>query len=539
MRIGLGKNRIAGEFMPIRTYYDLLGVSPTATEDELRAAYRRAMLRAHPDLNNSENPNNRNAKELNEAAAVLLDTAKRSRYDAFLERKREERESKATATTANKTVFEDPDFFGMEFAHAATSPTANSQSRDTYPKRNSKKWILAGLTTLALITLLLLIAAPIYLLKDLFALSTSTAASQPSSDSNPSPKLSNFGQSLLPTPPPSIEKLRKDPTTTPDPSNETPDGLAAKSIQSVMPIDIPTATSLALPETRSSEQRSAITDPPIIARIESPLSTNVETTNPAPAIAGAKAESLSKPRPEIQRLVGNWKHHVNNGTGSILQVQPDGSISNLGNTGAAGFVGSDLTWKWKQGGWIDTCRLVAQGNAYIGVNQNRMRIVGTRIPERGEPDSATSLAGGLGPNYFGDRGVADAVLVGLQTAVVDFDGKKCFQCIAPVYRKPDGTEYIGMVCGKHHSNLKTIGVKTGYVIQRIDIYADTLVHGLRLHLVKSFDRGSQPIVLSSGSTQKSKKLTLEFENQDPVGVLGSNGAVIDSLGLLTHPTSSD
>ena len=67
-----------------RDYYEVLEVSKTATDEELKKAYRRLAKKYHPDAN----PNNKaeaeaKFKELNEAYEVLSDKQKRAMYDQF------------------------------------------------------------------------------------------------------------------------------------------------------------------------------------------------------------------------------------------------------------------------------------------------------------------------------------------------------------------------------------------------------------------------------------------------------------------------
>ncbi len=65
-----------------RDYYDVLGVSKTASEAEIKSAYRKLALEWHPDRNKSPEAEGR-FKEINEAYQVLSDAKKKASYDQF------------------------------------------------------------------------------------------------------------------------------------------------------------------------------------------------------------------------------------------------------------------------------------------------------------------------------------------------------------------------------------------------------------------------------------------------------------------------
>jgi molecular chaperone DnaJ len=69
--------------MPKADYYELLGVSRTATDAELKSAFRKLAMKHHPDKNPGDQAAEAKFKELNEAYQVLSDQQKRAAYDRF------------------------------------------------------------------------------------------------------------------------------------------------------------------------------------------------------------------------------------------------------------------------------------------------------------------------------------------------------------------------------------------------------------------------------------------------------------------------
>jgi len=69
--------------MPGKDYYKILGVSKSASPEEIKKAYRKLALKYHPDRNKGNKNAEAAFKDLNEAYAVLRDPEKRKQYDMF------------------------------------------------------------------------------------------------------------------------------------------------------------------------------------------------------------------------------------------------------------------------------------------------------------------------------------------------------------------------------------------------------------------------------------------------------------------------
>lgn len=75
--------RLQGPGMSKRDYYEVLGVAKTASESELKVAFRKLAMVHHPDRNPGDKEAEIKFKEVNEAYQCLSDGQKRAAYDRF------------------------------------------------------------------------------------------------------------------------------------------------------------------------------------------------------------------------------------------------------------------------------------------------------------------------------------------------------------------------------------------------------------------------------------------------------------------------
>src|ERR671912_1560337 len=64
-------------------YYKILGVDKSASEDDIKKAYRKLARKYHPDLNPNDKEAHKKFQQINEANEVLSDPEKRKKYDQY------------------------------------------------------------------------------------------------------------------------------------------------------------------------------------------------------------------------------------------------------------------------------------------------------------------------------------------------------------------------------------------------------------------------------------------------------------------------
>jgi len=121
-------------------YYEVLGTKKTATEEEIKNAYRKLARKLHPDLNPNDKDANKKFQQLNEANEVLSDPVKRKKYDQYgkdwqhsdqYEQARQSGRRNARQGSAGGSEGEDfSDFFSSMFGGGGSRSKAKYRGQD-------------------------------------------------------------------------------------------------------------------------------------------------------------------------------------------------------------------------------------------------------------------------------------------------------------------------------------------------------------------------------------------------------------------------
>jgi curved DNA-binding protein len=102
--------------MDFKDYYKILGVSKTATADEIKKAYRKLAIKYHPDKNPDDKSAEEKFKEINEANEVLTDPEKRKKYDELGENWKNYQHTNQYRNTENSSNNKRSQFSAGEFS---------------------------------------------------------------------------------------------------------------------------------------------------------------------------------------------------------------------------------------------------------------------------------------------------------------------------------------------------------------------------------------------------------------------------------------
>ena len=133
-------------------YYDILGVPPTASQEEIRRAYRAQVKFFHPDVfRESEEVAKIKTQQLNEAYAILGDPVQRELYDSKLKREEEaKKQSAQSQKRAEETKKQSTQSRKRQYTHVYRTHTVQPKKKGGLDiPRNIQKIIGASISLLA------------------------------------------------------------------------------------------------------------------------------------------------------------------------------------------------------------------------------------------------------------------------------------------------------------------------------------------------------------------------------------------------------
>ena len=116
-----------------RDYYEVLSVPRTASQEEIKKAYRQLAMKYHPDRNRGDKSKEDKFKEASEAYEVLGKADKRAQYDRFghsaFRGQGQSFQDVGDIFSAFRDIFDQPDFFGNGFGNPFSSFFSSSSSK--------------------------------------------------------------------------------------------------------------------------------------------------------------------------------------------------------------------------------------------------------------------------------------------------------------------------------------------------------------------------------------------------------------------------
>ena len=122
-----------------KDYYDVLSVSQSASQDEIKKAYRKLAIKYHPDRNQGDKSKEEKFKAASEAYGVLGNTEKRAQYDRFghgaFKGQAHGFQDVGDIFSAFRDIFEQPDFFSDGFGGGFTGGFSSFFSNSSRKQR--------------------------------------------------------------------------------------------------------------------------------------------------------------------------------------------------------------------------------------------------------------------------------------------------------------------------------------------------------------------------------------------------------------------
>lgn len=135
-------------------YYSILAVPKTASEDDIKKAYRKLARKLHPDLNPNDAEANKKFQQINEANEILSDPDKRKKYDQYgkdwqhaeqFEQARQQQQRQSSASGDAKEYNFSDGFGGADFSDFLSSMFgAEDDPRTGNPKRGRQQATFRG-----------------------------------------------------------------------------------------------------------------------------------------------------------------------------------------------------------------------------------------------------------------------------------------------------------------------------------------------------------------------------------------------------------